>query len=148
MKYTLRQAREDDFEFLYNLKVTCLKEYVAATYGWDDEYQLQLFTKRFDPSEIQIIVVDDHDVGHLSVEDSDDELYIAGIYLLPAWQNQGLGTSVIEDVLSTAAGREKGGWLQVLRVNPARHLYERLGFQIFEETNTHFKMRWQKNQPE
>lgn len=142
MYYTLRQAREDDFNFLYNLKVTCLKEYVAITYGWDDEYQLQLFTKRFDPSEIQIIAVDDHDVGNLSVEDSDDELYIAGIYLLPAWQKKGLGTSVIKDVLSAAAAREKGVWLQVLKVNPARRLYERLGFQIFEESETHLKLRW------
>ena len=143
MTYTLRTASEDDFKFLYNLKVACLKEYVAVTYGWDDEYQLQLFTKRFDPSEIQVIVVDDHDVGNLSVEDRDDELYIAGIYLLPAWQNRGLGTSVIEDVLSKAAGKEKGVHLQVLRVNPVLRLYERLGFQIYEETDTHFKMRWE-----
>ena len=148
MTYTLRTASEKDFEFLYNLKVTCLKEYVTATYGWDDEYQLQLFTKRFIPSEIQIIVVDDHDVGNLSVEDRDDELYIAGIYLLPTWQNQGLGTSVIEDVLLKAAGKEKGVRLQVLRVNPALRLYERLGFQTYEETDTHIKMRWDRNHPE
>jgi len=142
MNYALRQAREDDFIFLYNLKVTCLKDYVAATYGWDDEYQLQRFTSYFDPSAMQIIVVDDHDVGHLSVEDSGDELYIAGIYLLPAWQNQGLGTSVLMDILTAAAGNEIGVYLQVLRVNPAVRLYERLGFAIFEETDTHFKMRW------
>jgi len=142
MNYALRQAREDDFIFLYNLKVTCLKDYVAATYGWDDEYQLQRFTSYFDPSTMQIIVVDDHDVGHLSVEDSGDELYIAGIYLLPAWQNQGLGTSVLMDILTAAAGSEIGVYLQVLRVNPAVRLYERLGFAIFEETDTHFKMRW------
>ena len=148
MTYTLRPASEEDFHFLYDLKVACLKEYVTATYGWDEAYQRRLFAKRFDPSAMQIIVVDDRDVGQLSVEDSADELYIAGVYLLPAWQNQGLGTTVIENVLSTAAAREKGVHLQVLRVNPALRLYERLGFTIFEETDTHFKMRWQQNQPE
>jgi len=141
MIYTLRPATIKDFDFLYHLKVACLKEYVDAAYGWDEEYQRQLFTDRFDPSTTQIIVVDGQVVGQLSVEEKEEELYIAGLYISPRWQNQGLGTSIIEDVVSAAIDQELGVRLQVLRVNPAHRLYERLGFEIYEETDTHFKMR-------
>ncbi|MGB3712971.1 MAG: hypothetical protein WA996_00930 [Candidatus Promineifilaceae bacterium] len=67
MKYTLRKVTSDDYEFLYDLKVACLKEYVAATWGWDEEYQQQRFAGFFDPTVIQIIVVDGLDVGQISV---------------------------------------------------------------------------------
>jgi ribosomal protein S18 acetylase RimI-like enzyme len=141
MKYALRPATKDDYEFLYDLKVTCLKDYVAATWGWDEEYQQQRFTSFFDPANIQIIVVNGQDAGQLSVEDMGDELYIAGIYLSPKWQDQGLGTAIIGDLLASAKTLGKQVSLQVLKVNPARQLYERLGFSVFAETDTHFKMR-------
>lgn len=140
MKYALRQAGDDDYEFLYDLKVACLKDYVIATWGWDEEYQQQRFADFFNPTDIQIIVVEGQDVGQLSVADKSDELYIAGIYLSPKWQNQGLGTEIIGDVLTIAKARGQQVNLQVLKVNPARRLYERLGFSIFAETDTHFKM--------
>ncbi|MGB3712970.1 MAG: GNAT family N-acetyltransferase [Candidatus Promineifilaceae bacterium] len=70
-----------------------------------------------------------------------DELFLAGIYLSPEWQNQGLGAVIIGDVLASAKARGQRVSLQVLKVNPARRLYERLGFSIFAETDTHFKMR-------
>jgi ribosomal protein S18 acetylase RimI-like enzyme len=35
--------------------------------------------------------------------------------------------------------------LFVLKVNPARRLYERLGFQVLEETETHYVMRRNPN---
>ena len=34
------------------------------------------------------------------------------------------------------------GAITVLKVNPARRLYERLGFAIVGETETHYLMRW------
>jgi ribosomal protein S18 acetylase RimI-like enzyme len=141
MKYTLRPATSNDYDFLYELKVACLKEYVAATWGWDEAYQQQRFTNFFDPAAIQIIGVDGQNIGQLSVEDMGGELFLSGIYLSPEWQNQGLGTEIIKDVLSTAKASGQQVSLQVLKVNPARRLYERLGFSIFAETDTHFKMR-------
>jgi ribosomal protein S18 acetylase RimI-like enzyme len=141
MKYSLRQASEEDYQFLFALKVLCLKDYVATMFGWDEKYQRRIYSERFDPSTIQIIVVDGEDVGQLSVEKEDEELYIAGLYIFPQWQNQGLGSAVIEDVLSSAIDQGFSVRLQVLRVNPARWLYERLGFEVYEETESHFRMK-------
>jgi ribosomal protein S18 acetylase RimI-like enzyme len=141
MKYSLRQASEEDYQFLFALKVLCLKDYDAPMIGWDETYQRRIYSEPFHPSTIQIIVVDGEDVGQLSVEKDDEELYIAGLYISPQWQNQGLGSAVIEDVLSSAIDQGFSVRLQVLRVNPARWLYERLGFEVYEETESHIKMK-------
>ena len=37
--------------------------------------------------------------------------------------------------------------MHVFKINPARQLYSRLGFQIVDETETHYVMRVQ-NQPD
>ncbi|HET6444610.1 MAG TPA: GNAT family N-acetyltransferase [candidate division Zixibacteria bacterium] len=139
-RYSLRQATNADYDFLYHLKTTCLKEYVAATWGWDEEYQQGRFAEFFDPAATQVVVVDGRDVGQLSVEDKGEELFLAGIYLLPDWQNRGLGTEIIQSLLSAAEASGQWVSLQVLRVNPARSLYERLGFRVLAETDTHLIM--------
>jgi GNAT superfamily N-acetyltransferase len=44
-------------------------------------------------------------------------------------QNLGLGAEIIEGLIDLAASRERAVALDVFDVNPARHLYERLGFE-------------------
>ena len=141
--YSLRPATETDYAFLYALHVATLKEYVAQTWGWDEAFQARRFRERFDPANSQIIVVDGQDVGVLAVGSGAGEVLLGNIRIAPDWQRRGLGTAVIQDVLSKA--REDGLTvvLQVLKVNPARSLYERLGFVVVGETDTHYQMRTQ-----
>jgi ribosomal protein S18 acetylase RimI-like enzyme len=138
--YTLRLATQADCEFLYELKKACLKEYVAATWGWDESYQKSHFSHHFKPANSQIIVVEGYDVGQLSVENHPGEIYIGGIYILPIYQGQGLGTTILRDLIAQARIQQSTIRLQVLRVNPARQLYERLGFRIVAQNETHYQM--------
>ena len=77
MEYALRQAVDADYDFLYQLKVACLKEYVAATWGWDEAYQQAHFAEYFNPKASQIIMVAGQAVGELSLRDREEEIYIA-----------------------------------------------------------------------
>jgi GrpB-like predicted nucleotidyltransferase (UPF0157 family) len=52
-----------------------------------------------------------------------------------------LGTAIICGAMTEAALRGLPVALQVFKGNPARHLYERLGFTVVGETSTHFLMR-------
>jgi ribosomal protein S18 acetylase RimI-like enzyme len=136
----LRQATGADYTFLYHLHRATLKDYVTQTWGWDEEVQATMFKERFDPARYQIVVVEGRDVGALVMEQHTDALVLANIYILPEYQGHGLGTAVIKAILEQA-GREKVPvTLRVLKVNPARHLYERLGFLITGETETHYLM--------
>lgn len=143
VNYSLRPARQSDYEFLFNLKKACLKKYISETWGWNEEFQRKHFSDNFEPNNSQIITLNEQDIGQLSLEDRGVDLYLAGIYVLPAFQGKGIGTAVLMDILLAAQMRQLTVSLQVLKVNPARKLYERLGFKLTRETETHYLMRYQ-----
>lgn len=72
--------------------------------------------------------------------EQENEIPLASIRLLPKFQNRGIGTKIILDLIEKSNKPVK---LKVLKVNPARKLYERLGFKVSGETETHFG--WKKD---
>ncbi len=139
--FTLRPAAHADRGFLYRLHVAAMKDVVAQVWGWDEAWQRQYFDDHFDPSHARIVVVDGVDIGVVAVEWREDAAFLAGIEILPEYQGRGLGAAVIRDVIADAAARGLPVTLRVLKVNPARRLYERLGFTVTGETDTHYLMR-------
>lgn len=150
--YTLRPVAAGDFAFLRDLHAATIRDYVDQTWGWDDAAQAARFREAFDtrmrriadgeadPEAGQIVVVDGQNAGVLEVERRADGLFIANIAIAPPYQGRGLGATLIRAVLAVAAREGVPTRLRVLRVNPARHLYERLGFAICGETLTHYLM--------
>jgi len=139
--YTLRPATKADYAFLYALHTATLKEYVTALWGWDEAAQQRMFRERFDTTLRQIVVVDGQDVGDLEVEWREDSAFIARIALAPGFQHRGIGTAILKDILAEAKSMGLPVTLHVLRPNPARRLYERLGFAVVGETPERFFMR-------
>lgn len=137
----LRAATFDDLDFLYDLRRAAMKTYVEQTWGWDEGWQQAYFRQNFTPATIQIIRSDGRDVGALSVEQRAGEVYVRSIEILPECQCRGIGTSILKEVLERAGQSGKVVALQVLKVNRARRLYERLGFAVVGETPTHFLMQ-------
>jgi hypothetical protein len=65
----LRECREEDRVFAWEVRRQALREYVAAIWGWDEGAQREKFEQRFTPPGHQIIVVDGMDAGLLQVVD-------------------------------------------------------------------------------
>jgi ribosomal protein S18 acetylase RimI-like enzyme len=142
LAWTLRPAAHADRDFAFELNRATMKEYVEATWGWDDAEQEALFDESFDPSDCEIIRIGSTDIGLLAVEESADEIYLAGIYLLPEWQSRGIGSSIVHSLLERGAASGKPVTLRVLHSNPrAEALYERLGFTRFRTIETHAYLR-------
>jgi len=60
-------------------------------------------------------------------------LHVHALYVEPSLRGEGIGRRLLEEALTW--GRERGcteGTLSVLAGNPARELYERVGFEVFE----------------
>jgi ribosomal protein S18 acetylase RimI-like enzyme len=136
----LRPATPDDREFLWRLHRETMRVYVDRTWGWDHGWQRAHFDENFDAAPLRIVEHGTRMIGCIAVQRSDDEIFLASIEIAPEFQNQGIGTRLIGDVLDEADRLRLAVRLRVLRVNPARGLYERLGFQSTAETPTHFVM--------
>lgn len=139
--YTLRQATAHDYDFLYQLHVAAMREYVEATWGWQEEWQKEYFDRKFDPSDRQIIQIDGKDAGVIAIEQRDEGLFVALIEILPDYQNRGVGTSLLRHTIQKAQAANLSVTLQVLKTNaPARRLYERLGFVIVKDEDYRYIM--------
>jgi ribosomal protein S18 acetylase RimI-like enzyme len=118
-----------------------MKQYIEQTSGWDDGLQRAWFDENLGLRWSKIIVVTGDDAGMLLVRKLEDTVQIARIQLMPAFQGRGIGSTVVRDVLDMARADGKSAALDVLKVNPARRLYERLGFGKIGQTETHVLMQ-------
>lgn len=115
-----------------------MRPYVEATWGWNEADQIARFTGAFGPSSRQIIELGAQPIGAVHVDWSGSPVRLLNIQLLPALQRQGHGSAVIRALIQQAGSCPV--WLHVLKVNPAKSLYERLGFQVIGHTETHWQM--------
>ena len=69
-------------------------------------------------------------IGRLIVDRDEDEIRLLDIALLPEHRGGGAGTALLRELLAEAAAQSKRVAIHVERANPARRLYERLGFRV------------------
>jgi ribosomal protein S18 acetylase RimI-like enzyme len=136
----LRHATKNDYDFVYQVKVDALKEYIQATWGWDDKQQQDFHHEHFNHEETEIIQLNGLDVGFAIIKVCPNELRIEEINILKKHQNNGIGTEIIINAQTKAKELKIPVWLQVLKVNPAINLYKRMGFIVISTNETHFQM--------
>ena len=120
-----------------------LKEYIEPVRGWDEGFEEKRFRKNFQPDATRVILSNDREIGFIGVWEEDDWLFLAQIYVAPEYQGQGIGTTLIREVLAMGLPVE----LTVSKLNTgARRLYERLGFRVKSEGETDYRMRAEPGQ--
>ena len=92
-------------------------------------------------SEVQIITLDGEDVGWLQTKIQDSELFLAQLFVDSSFQCIGIGTEVMNRLISEAARSGQAVVLGVVKINPALRLYKRLGFQITHDDERKVYMR-------
>ena len=75
-----------------------------------------------------VIEVGGRPAGRLYVARWEREIRIVDIALLPEFRGRGLGTALLRDLMAEADAAGKPLSIHVEMNNPARSLYERLGF--------------------
>jgi ribosomal protein S18 acetylase RimI-like enzyme len=138
-----RPARDDDYEALYRLHVASMRDYVAATYGWNDEVQESMFRDHWarDRPGLRVLIDRDEIVAAYRVDRRAFEIYLGSIEVAPPHQGMGIGTAVIRALLADARAERKRLVLHVMKANPrALALYCRLGFAVVDESTTHYRM--------
>jgi ribosomal protein S18 acetylase RimI-like enzyme len=143
-RYWLREVTDADMDFMFEVKRSGMREYVASTFGeWNDADQRARFEALGTPQYDRIVVTSRGDVGTLCVTWDSDPAFLAGIYLAPAARGAGLGSAIIGDILDRARELARVVQLRVLRTNTAaRRLYERLGFRVVGDSDTQLLMQF------
>lgn len=148
----LRPMNSEDHEFLYRVYASTRQEELAAV-PWTVEQkeaflrsqfslQHQHYQKYYADAAFDVILCDGAPAGRLYVFRSAEEIRIVDIALLPEHRGAGIGTRLLQDVLTEAAASGKRVSIHVERFNPAMRLYERLGFRKQEEVGVYFRMEW------
>lgn len=79
--FTLIPATDNHFDFAYQLKKLAYREYIEQTWGWDEEFQVNFHRENFSTENTKIIQVEDIPVGTVDVKESDESIFISGLYL-------------------------------------------------------------------
>lgn len=143
MKYNFRKCSLDDFDFLFELKKQNFKFYVEKIWGWDDEEQRERLKRDLEEhlEHKRIIELDGKKIGVYATHLTEiGEFFINEISLLKEYQKQGIGTDILTKQLEENKKNGIKTRLQVFKENPAKKLYERLGFTVYNETETHYQM--------
>ena len=135
MPLQLRPTHPDDWPFVLHLLQTTMRGYVEAVWGrWDEAVNSEAAMKMCSTGQGSIIRRDGSDIGLIVVERAATHYQLEQLFLLPAHQRQGLGTQLVTALVAEAQARNLPVRLRVLTSNPARALYERLGFAVIEST--------------
>lgn len=136
---TYRDATPSDIEWLVRLRVeTMSPHFDAAGERLSSEDQSARVLQDFEC--IRIIERGERAIGMIKVVRDPDAWRLVQIQIDPGFQGIGIGERVIRDLLAEARASSAPVRLSVLKVNPAKRLYERLGFVTEGESERSFRM--------
>jgi len=131
----VRTSTENDAEFAFRAVKETMRDYAIATWGsWHEDGSLKDAIADTKSGKTQIIELDGTPVGVLQVERFSTHLQLNQIYILPDFQNRKIGSLLIRELILRAKNEKLPLRLRVLAVNPAKKLYEKMGFVVYEET--------------
>jgi ribosomal protein S18 acetylase RimI-like enzyme len=140
---TLRQATPQDVPTLMALRRATMLEHLRSAGAPDDEASL-LARVEYRLEDAQLAYLGDEFLGLFKTHPMPDAWMLVQVQITPARQGQGWGAALIRRLLERAAAEHRSVVLHVLKTNPARRLYERLGFVIEgdSENGLEYVMRW------
>jgi len=138
MLYSFRQATTEDLIVLDRIHTDNMRSYVEKMYPWKPK----LFADSFIASQYRVVESNQEIIGFIKIVVSDTDIYLAEIQISSKYQNKGVGSSIINNLIEQAKANRQRLWLRTLKSNPAVELYQRLGFTVFETTVTHIKLEF------
>ena len=134
MDVKLRAAAPSDREFVESTYFTTQRWIIEKLFGWrGDDFERAKFVECYNQRNSNIIVLNQEDVGWLAVERSPSGIELGHIYIVPTKQRRGIGTELIRGLIDEATQIAMPLRLSTAKINPAVHLYERLGFRVTRE---------------
>jgi ribosomal protein S18 acetylase RimI-like enzyme len=139
MDLYIRPAHAADYDWLLDLHHTVYRELIIEEFGyWDDDEEFGLFLQAWETKNIEIIMQQGEAVGMFIVLQQQDYLWLDEIQINPQYQNQGIGSTIIAQLIVRARKLNLSLRLRVLHANKgAYRLYLKLGFRQISRMEHH-----------
>ena len=102
--------------------------------------QLAEYKTKFPSAAWQVILYKKQDAGRFYTWESDQEIRLIDITLLPQFRGKGIGTFLLQELIQKSNKVQKKISLHVEPDNPALQLYQRLGFIHLRNNGRHYYM--------
>lgn len=146
----LRPATDDDRELLFDVYASTRADELAPV-PWTAEQKRAFLRQQFDAQDrwwrlqypdcsFQVIEIDGRAAGRLYVDRREREIRLVDIALLPELRRRGVGTRLIGELQREAEASGRTLTIHVERFNPARALYDRLGFHEIGEAGEVYRL--------
>jgi ribosomal protein S18 acetylase RimI-like enzyme len=140
--WRLRPAGPGDGDLLLAVYASTRAAELARV-PWDDATKRAFVEQQYDAQDVhyrahypgatwQVIEAGGEPAGRLIIHRGDSDIRVMDIALLPEHRGHGLGTAVLGELAAEADAAQRRLSIHVERTNPARRLYERLGFRAVE----------------
>ena len=147
---SLRPATAEDAEFLFQVYASSRAEELAPV-PWSDAEKEVFLRQQFAAQathyqgyyprpEFLVVLRAGQPAGRLYLHRTADALAIMDIALLPEHRGAGIGSRLLADLVAEADAAGKLMRLHVEHDNPARRLYDRLGFTVVGDTGFYCRM--------
>ena len=136
----LISADETHKEFSYQVKKAAEGEYITLMFGWDEDVQRDFHAKAWQWQKPDIITYDGKLIGTIATIESEDCIEIGQFFILPDYQNKGIGAHLLKSILNKADLLSKNVTLKFLKNNPVKSLYVRNGFRVVDTSEILHRM--------
>ena len=137
MRLLFAATREDEFSLM-----PLSEDQKAGLLSMQFNAQRAQYSMSYPHAENDIILFGEVPIGKQIINRGDSEFTLVDIALLPANRGVGIGTHLIEALLAEAESAGKPVALHVWHSNPAKKLYERMGFVADNHDDVYCEMRW------
>ena len=150
---TLRPVTDADQEFLIGVYANSRAAELAQV-DWDDSQkdafirwqyamQKQEYEARYPSARYEVILVNGTPAGRIWVGSDDTQIRLLDIAILNEFQNRGVGTHLLRQLMDEATRADKPLRHMVFMLNDnANRLYQRLGFKTIEDVGGYLHMEW------
>ena len=147
-----RPQTPEDVPFLRHLYATT-REMEMRIVPWTDEQKRDFLRQQFTAQknhyeefypgcQFLVIELEGEPIGRLYIDRQPDNIEVVDIALLPDHRGRGIGGMLMREILDEARETGKTVGIYVEHFNPARRLYDRLGFRHVDTNGVYHKLEW------
>ena len=147
-----RPETSADQPFLRYLYGTTREEEMRRA-PWTDEQRSQFLDQQFQAQhshyedaypdcQFLVIEMEGEPAGRLYIDRGPNDIEIVDIALLPRCRGRGIGRVLLQEILDEGQATGKRVVIYVESFNPARHLYDRLGFEHVDDNGVYHHLIW------